>query len=563
MVSNRKKAPARRKPTAGKSGRLPAVKRVAHVSREFEGLAGAGGIKDVTAGLARASAEAGIRTDVFLPCYPEILEKSGLELKEVAAFNVPMAYPDQPDRIEPVTVLSYSPARRLTLYLVRARRYEFLDELDGTIPRRGIYQYTSAEASALGRPRLKGAGHYDYFPMNVLLIKGTLMAMAALGLAPDIIHCHDGHAALLPLIAQAAAEGFAPRLGYTPTLITIHNAGLGYHQEIGDLDFAAAVCGVGPDVVSGCLLNGAFDPLLAGALYGTAINAVSENYARELQQTGQDSLTGWLGHTLAGRGITLHGVTNGVDPALYDPRENKRLGTAAAFWPAGGELEGKETCKQELLETLAAGKAPKGITLYGKATYTPGTPLLSFVGRLEFQKGYDTLVLALQELFNTDEKVQLLGLGAGADTIERDFIRLAGDFPGRVALALGYNGTLANQVYAAGDFCLVPSRYEPCGLTDYFAQLMGNVPVVHRVGGLVKTIDGRFGYSYLGGAPELRAAIERALRTYRRTRTTTLRKIQVQAAEHVRTNCSWDQVLLKKYLPLYRQIIRGTKPVLP
>lgn len=212
---------------------------------------------------------------------------------------------------------------------------------------------------------------------------------------------------------------------------------------------------------------------------------------------------------------------------------------------------------------LGAGQAPEGITLYGKATYTMDTPLLSFVGRLEFQKGYDTLVTALRDLFERDDKVQLLGLGSGSDDIERDFIRLAGDFPGRVCLALGYNGALANQVYAAGDFCLVPSRYEPCGLTDYFAQLMGNVPIVHRVGGLVKTIDGRFGYSYLGGAPELLAAIERALRTYRRTRTTALRKIQVQAAEHVRTNCSWDQVLVKKYLPLYRQTIRSTRPVLP
>jgi starch synthase len=563
MASNKNKSTARRKPSTGGPGRTPLVKRVVHVSRELEGLAGAGGIKDVTAGLARASAVAGIHTDVFLPCYPEIIERTDLDLKKVAAFVVPMAYPDQPDRTEKVTLFSHSPSRRLTLYLVRSNRYEFLDEMGGTIPRRGIYQYTASEASALGRISLKGSGYYDYFPMNVLLVKGTLMAMAALGLAPDIVHCHDGHTALLPLIAQASADGFAPRLGYTPTLVTIHNAGLGYHQEIGDLDFAAAICGVEPAVVNGCLLNGSFDPLLAGALYGTAINAVSENYARELQETGQDSLTGWLGHALGGRGITLHGVTNGVDAALYNPRENERLGTAAPFWPAGNDLDGKEVCKQKLLEELAAGKAPKGITLYGKATYTPDTPLLSFVGRLEFQKGYDTLVTALRELFDKDDKVQLLGLGSGADTIERDFIRLAGDFPGRVCLALGYNGQLANQVYAAGDFCLVPSRYEPCGLTDYFAQLMGNVPIVHRVGGLVKTLDGRFGYSYLGGAPELLTAIERALRAYRRTRTTALRKIQVQAAEHVRASCSWDQVLVKKYIPLYRQTIRSTRPVLP
>jgi len=554
--------PKKKTAAQGKAGRPRTIRRVAHISREYKGLAGAGGIKDVTAGLARASAAAGIRTEVFLPCYPRILENDGLELKETTAFDVPMAYPDQPDRVERVTVLSWSPSRRLTLHFIRSRRYEYLDEMDGSIPRRGIYQYTAGEASALGRPRLKGEGYYDYFPMNVLLVKGALMAMDALGLAPEIIHCHDGHAALLPLIAQAA-PGFAPRLGYTPTLITVHNAGLGYHQEISDLEFAAAICGVGPEVIGGCLLNGSFDPLLAGALYGTAINAVSENYARELQETGQDALTGWLGHTLAGRGITLHGVTNGVDPDDYDPRENERLGTTAPYAPQEGEFEGKETCKQGLLETLARGEAPEGITLYGRADYAPDTPLLSFVGRLDAQKGYDTLVVALRELFAQDKKVQLLGLGDGSDEIEREFIRLAGDFPGRVCLALGYNGRLANRVYAAGDFCLVPSRYEPCGLTDYFAQLMGSVPIVHRVGGLVKTIDGRTGYSYLGGAPELRAAIERALRAYRTARTTALRKIQVQAAKHVLARCTWDEVLVKKYLPLYQQAIRSTRPTLP
>jgi starch synthase len=130
-------------------------------------------------------------------------------------------------------------------------------------------------------------------------------------------------------------------------------------------------------------------------------------------------------------------------------------------------------------------------------------------------------------------------------------------------MAIGYDRSLAARIYAAGDFFLIPSRYEPCGLTDYYAQLMGNVPIVHAVGGLVKTVDGKFGLSYLGGQRELTYAIRRALKIYREEGQRTLRKIQAAAVKNIRANFTWDRVLERRYLPIYYEAIESAKPRTP
>lgn len=523
------------------------IQTIVHVSREYGELAGAGGIKDVTEGLCKATAAKGIDTHVFMPFYRSIKGRIELTLDQV--FDVAMNYANQ-KRIERVTTYTATLAPNLTVHLVDAMRYQYLAEMDGSVERDGIYTYTKTEASALGQPGLQGKGYVDFFAMNVLLVKATLHALGKMKARPSLIHCHDGHAALLPLIAQASEEDFAAHLRYTPTLITIHNAGKGYHQEISDLQFAAAVCGLPYDIVSYCILNGNFDPLLAGGLFGSAINAVSENYAKELQCTGQDRLTGWLGHALAGYGIRLLGVTNGVDSLSQIP-------------PHWNGIENKEAFKKNALEALMRGTLPKGVTALGRICYKENIPLLTFIGRLDEQKGFDILALALDSVFADDKNVQLLGLGDGPPNVVAQYDNLVAKYGERFCILKGYNLEIAKKIYAAGDFFLVPSRFEPCGLTDFFAQLAGNIPIVHSVGGLVKTVDGRFGFAYLGAQYELSAAIRRALSCYREPGRETLRRMQKNAVENIRENFTWDQVLDKKYLPLYRRIVADSRPALP
>ncbi len=284
---------------------------------------------------------------------------------------------------------------------------------------------------------------------------------------------------------------------------------------------------------------------------------------RELLHSGQDALTGWLGHAYLAHGIELTGITNGVDPDLYDPRNAERLGLAARFSPLQGDLDGKELCKKSLLDALSRGEASDNTKVYGTIPYCKGAPLLTFVSRLGAQKGMDILVDALGKLMTRDPDVQLVGLGSGDPTIEDRFKRLANDFSGRVCVAFGFSTSLAQKVYAAGDFFLIPSRYEPCGLTDFYAQLAGNVPIVHRVGGLVKTVDGKFGFSYLGGKRELLHAMERALAVYRREDKSTLRQMQEEAAKNIFENFTWEKVFSRKYLPLYHDAMAQAEPILP
>jgi starch synthase len=174
------------------------------------------------------------------------------------------------------------------------------------------------------------------------------------------------------------------------------------------------------------------------------------------------------------------------------------------------------------------------------------------------QKGVDILIAALHELLAQDFSVQFLCLGAGAIEFEKRLEELAesGMGKGRVCFLKGYDPLLANQIYAAGDFFLIPSRYEPCGLTDYIAQLLGNLPIVHRVGGLVKVLDRETGFSYQENtASGLAGAIADALDLYRRD-SEALRAMQRAAVARIVARHTWEHALTD-YLQLYSRAMAG------
>ncbi len=546
------------------------IRRVLHIAREFGPIAGAGGIKDVTWGLSRASAEKGIAVAMVLPHYRKVdayLARHQLNARRYCTFLVPMNYGSYAHP-ETVVVSSCKISPKLTLYLIKADPFQYLAEMpEQKIPRQGIYQYTKDEAAALGRPLLEGQGYSDAFAQNVLLVKSALMLLAQVSWRPDIVHCHDGHAALFPLIAQCSEEGYAPSLAHIPTLLTLHNAGSGYHQETQSLDYAQAICGLssekGKTLIPRCTLNEAFDPLLAGAVFGTAVNTVSENYARELRETGLDAKTGWLGHAYTGLGIELLGITNGIDVASHHPGSPLLEGLPVPFFPEKKDWEGKAQCKQQSIEAINRFKTTNEAQKYGTIRNDPEAVLFTFVGRLTLQKGFGDLYEALSLLLKEERAVSLLGLGNGSPEIVKQFIALTQQFKGRVCFIDGYSEENAHRIFAAGDFFLIPSQYEPCGLTDFIAQLNGNIPIVHQVGGLVKTVDAQTGFSYLGGKEELLLAMKRAIKVYRTPGKKQLRSIQLKAIQNIYSHFTWEKVLEEQYLPLYHQVINKTKPTLP
>ena len=161
---------------------------------------------------------------------------------------------------------------------------------------------------------------------------------------------------------------------------------------------------------------------------------------------------------------------------------------------------------------------------------------------------------AIETLLKSDNEFQLLILGSGAKDFEKGLASLAQkkENEGRMCFLAGYDSMLANQIYAAGDFFLIPSRYEPCGLTDYIAQLAGNLPIVHHVGGLVKVEDGVTGFAFTDYSSDaLMAAMLHAITVFKQSPGQIL-AMQKAAAKKVRQKYTWDKVVLR-YLELYKK----------
>jgi starch synthase len=522
------------------------IKNIWFVTREYGDLAGAGGVKDVAKQLAEALVKAGRKVSVVLPAYGFMNPvPSGFRQKEIS-FQVDMPYV-QEERRETVTI--WHKEDKADIYLIDSPRFA---------EKSGIYAYTRREEKQ-NPLHLQGNGHYDYFAMNVLLQKAAICLIISLDQKPDIIHCHDGHTALIPPMIREI-EGFRHYFNKTGCVVTIHNAGLGYHQEVADLEFAQTISGLPASLIKTNLLTQAFDPLLAASTYAV-MNTVSENYARELRETEADELTGRLGHTFLQRGISLEGVTNGIDPEDFNLKSYTKLGLACSFQPGTAtakELPGKTQCRKALCQEINSSKPTADIRRTGTIDFRSDQPLFTFIGRLSIQKGVDKLIEALKNLLPIDPDFQILILGSGQKDIEDSLISLARQKQnkGRVCVLRGFSPMLANKIYAAGDFFLIPSKYEPCGLTDFIAQLFGNLPIVHHTGGLVKVIDGVTGFAFqehTGTA--LVKSMEQAMYTFRNSKQT-MGRMQKEAIQLIHDKYTWDKVMAR-YLKLYSKALES------
>ena len=527
-------------------------KTVLMLSREYGGIAGAGGVKDVVKGLSTSLAKKDIRPFVAIPCYG-FLEPSELGFKKMdISFKVDMNYAHK-ERVEEVSFWEKE-QDGVKIYLIESERFS---------KKEAIYTYTEKD-ERVNPSQKKGEGHFDYFAMNCLHQKAALGLFLALGICPDVIHCHDGHTGIAPAIIREV-DGFRQFFQKSVSLLTIHNAGIGYHQEVADLPFAKAITALPWRVIYHCLLNGSFDPLIVGASYGL-VNTVSEHYAKELQETELDAMTGWLGHALKDRGIKLYGITNGIDVWEYNPKRGKEIGLTCAFDSLNGDFRDKINCKKGLLRMLSAGEAAaefitgpfNGINVFGSLEYRPDFPLFTMVGRISEQKGFDLLAQVLEGGLLSEKGFNLVILGNGKREIE-DHLKWVVSLPhnkGRVCLLLGYNRELANRIFSGGDFFIIPSRYEPCGLTDFIAQLMGNIPIVRHTGGLYKVKDGINGLAFSSeDYRELASTMLRAMSIYYED-PRLLSTMQKQAIDIIVRNYTWDKVV-ERYLALYDKAKRS------
>ena len=348
--------------------------------------------------------------------------------------------------------------------------------------------------SLYGRAGLYGTGGRDH-PDNALrfaaLSFGALEAMRALGLTSDIVHANDWQTGPLAMRATLLRDGRpSPR-----TVFTIHNLafqGLFPPETLDRLGWPRSLLNLHE-----LEFYGQLSFLKAGLVFADALTTVSQTYAREIcapeHGAGLDGL-------LRSRRDRLHGILNGIDTFEWDPRRDRHL---PAHYQAE-DLSGKARCKAALQKEF-------GLPV------DPTRPLFTSISRFTPQKGFDLLVPSLDEAFLGRAQVAMLGSGDAA--IQRALEALQRAHPTSFAVRVGFDEALAHRMEAGGDFFLMPSRFEPCGLNQLYSLRYGTIPIVRATGGLVDTVedapaDLATGTGFVFEEPTsaaLRATLDRAL----------------------------------------------------
>ena len=315
------------------------------------------------------------------------------------------------------------------------------------------------------RPELYGTPSGDY-PDNpwrfIFFSRAVFEAARLVGFKPDIIHCHDWQAGLVPVYLKTVYGG-DPFFAGTRSVLTIHNMG---YQGVFPAD-AMRLSGLPVELFNpeGIEFYGKMNFLKAGIIWADRLTTVSPSYAGQIQTPEHGfGLDGVLRNS-AGR---LKGVINGIDDCLWDPARDRHI--PETYSPKG--LAGKGACKKKL-SSLCGFK-------------DPAAPLVSFVGRLSYQKGVDIAVAAVGEA--VPEGVNLLFLGKGDERYQRELEAASDRYPGRIFVRIGFDEEFSHLVYAGSDIFLMPSRYEPCGLGQMIAQRYGTPPVAADTGGISDTV---------------------------------------------------------------------------
>jgi starch synthase len=443
---------------------------VVHVAAEASPYAKTGGLGDVLGALPGAVVRAGVETTVVVPGYRDARRVAGATRR--------------------VGVVSA---------LVSSRTVEagVLAIDDAAVPTRLI-----DAPHYFDRPGLYGEDGRDY-PDNaerfVFFCRAALAWLNTWEHPPDVVHVHDWQAALVPAFL-AAGRALYPTLGATRTVMTVHN--LAYQGRFWEADWHLLNLDRRLFAIDGLEFHGYINFLKAGLVFADAVTTVSPRYAEEIRSPAfGEGLDG----VLRLRAPDLHGILNGADYGVWDPAHDPAI---AATYDRRNRT-GKVRCKAALQEEM-------GLDVRGDA------PLLGVISRLATQKGIDLVVEVATELMATSD-VQLVVLGSGDPPLEGALLRLREHAPRRVALRLGFDDGLAHRIEAGADMFLMPSRYEPCGLSQLYSLRYGTVPIVHATGGLADTVqdydpaaDTGTGFVFAPLRRELfLTAIRRALTTWR------------------------------------------------
>ncbi len=407
---------------------------IAFVVSELVPWVKTGGLADVSAALPKALAKLGHKVTIFVPRYGTIGFPAGEFLGSV---HVPVD----------------DPRRSAGFYHAS--------------PQPGVNVVFVEQPTFYDRPWPYGRGNDDYGdnPQRfAFLARAALEYFRSRGERPDVFHAHDWQAGLVPVYLKAFYWD-DPTLYRSPCVFTIHNMAYQGNFARETLDVLGLPRHLG--TADGLEYHGGISFMKGGLLFSEAVTTVSPTYAQEIQRPEH-------GYGLEGavraRGGEVSGILNGVDYDEWDPRVDRYI----ARRYSADDLAGKAACKADLLQTFGL-------------PAEPDLPVVGVISRLVAQKGFDIVTGAWWDLLN--RPLRLVVLGTGEPAVQEGFAEMARRAPDRVAVRFEYDNALAHKVEAGSDLFLMPSRFEPCGLTQMYSLRYGTVPVVRSTGGLVDTVE--------------------------------------------------------------------------
>jgi starch synthase len=394
-----------------------------------------GGLADVVGALPRALASAGHQVSVYVPRYRQTQLKAALTV--VGSITVPFD-----DRYRFCSVVSGGKQAGVSFYFVDYPPFFDREALYGT-----------------------STGDYpDNAERFALFSRAVLEASKILGV-PRIFHCHDWQAALIPVLLRTQyAED--PAFSEVATVFTIHN--MGYQGLFPPDTLPLLTLPWDLFTISKMEFFGNVNFLKGALVFSDFVTTVSRKYSQEIQTT---EFGFGLEGVLRTRSSTVAGILNGVDYEEWNPETDRFI--VARYSPQ--DLSGKAKCRQDLLETFGIDKADASL------------PVIVIVSRFAAQKGFDLIAQIMERLAR--EEMIIVALGNGDKTYEELFLRLAKQFPQKIAVKVAYDNTIAHKIEGGSDMFLMPSKYEPCGLNQIYSLKYGTVPVVRATGGLDDTIE--------------------------------------------------------------------------
>jgi starch synthase len=480
--------------------------RIVSLAAEVAPYSKSGGLGDVAKSLPRALQELGHHVTVITPLYGSIAAaEHGLE------------------EFLPKLQVKLDADTTVTVRVLRG-------QLNGEIP---VYFIDFPKLFS----RLKNYYGYEYDNQRFYLFSvAALTLMRAIRLQPDLIQCHDWHAGLVPYLVK---KRFPKTFGRTATIFTIHNLDFQLGGSWWTVPERFRDSGKNRLPAWNSKLWKYVNFARRGIIYADAINAVSEQYAKEIQTK---EFGGALQALLSRREKNLFGIDNGIDYEDYNPATDPGLVANYDLYSLDQKARNKAWLQKK----------------FGLAEH-PHTPLIGVVSRLTEQKGFDLLIDVFEPLLRL--KIQLFVMGAGSQKYEDFFRMLIRKYPTRVAGWLEFNQDDATKVYAGSDMFLMPSRFEPCGLGQLISLRYGSVPIVRAVGGLASTVTdynpgNRTGNGFVFQTYDSRdflVAIARAVEIYKEKEL--WGELMVSGMQE---SFSW-QVPAKQYERLFRQALRNRR----